>query len=82
MNSIQSSSGPIKDAIQRNKTRIGAELIKYKIKKGVSSNKELQIGGGVGGQQKIRGFSPTIWKMLTFKPRFRKPQTKSLAMPA
>lgn len=47
---IQSSSGPIKDAIQRNKTRIGAELIKYKIKKGVTNVKELQIGGGVGGQ--------------------------------
>ncbi|CDZ96592.1 Proliferation-associated nucleolar protein (NOL1) [Phaffia rhodozyma] len=47
---IQSSTGPIKDAILKHKTRLAAELVKLKIKKGVRSNKELQIGGGVGEQ--------------------------------
>lgn len=49
-NRIQSSTGPIKDAILKHKTRLSAELVKLKIKKGVRSNKELQIGGGVGGK--------------------------------
>lgn len=48
-NRIQAGAGPIKDAVLRHKTRLNSELVKLKIKRGVTSNKELQVGGGVGG---------------------------------
>ncbi|KAL7417212.1 S-adenosyl-L-methionine-dependent methyltransferase [Mrakia frigida] len=47
---IQSSTGPIKEALTKHRARLNAELVRMKIKKGVRSNKELQVGGGVGDQ--------------------------------
>lgn len=38
---IQSGDGPIKQAINRHKTRLQAELVKLKIRKGVKANAEL-----------------------------------------
>jgi len=38
---IQASDGPLKQAILRHKTRLQAELVKVKVKKGVKSNAEL-----------------------------------------
>ncbi|EUC54651.1 S-adenosyl-L-methionine-dependent methyltransferase [Rhizoctonia solani AG-3 Rhs1AP] len=38
---IQASDGPIKQAVNRHKTRLQAELVKLKIRKGVKSNEEL-----------------------------------------
>ncbi|KDQ15892.1 hypothetical protein BOTBODRAFT_275080 [Botryobasidium botryosum FD-172 SS1] len=38
---IQASDGPLKQAILRHKTRLQAELVKIKVKKGVKSNAEL-----------------------------------------
>jgi putative methyltransferase len=38
---IQAADGPIKQAIHRHKTRLQAELVKLKIRKGVQSNSEL-----------------------------------------
>ncbi|CAE7049894.1 unnamed protein product [Rhizoctonia solani] len=38
---IQAGDGPIKQAVNRHKTRLQAELVKLKIRKGVKSNKEL-----------------------------------------
>ncbi|THH10867.1 hypothetical protein EW145_g1018 [Phellinidium pouzarii] len=42
---IQAGDGPIKQAIMRHKTRLHAELIKIKIKRGVKSMMELAQGG-------------------------------------
>ncbi|CAE6390467.1 unnamed protein product [Rhizoctonia solani] len=38
---IQAGDGPIKQALNRHKTRLQAELVKLKIRKGVKSNEEL-----------------------------------------
>jgi 25S rRNA (cytosine2278-C5)-methyltransferase len=38
---IQASDGPTKQAIMRHKTRLQAELVKLKVKRGVKSNHEL-----------------------------------------
>jgi putative methyltransferase len=38
---IQSGDGPIKQAINRHKTRLQAELVKLKVRRGVQSNAEL-----------------------------------------
>lgn len=38
---IQASDGPIKQAILRHKTRLQAELVKLKVKRGVKTNQEL-----------------------------------------
>lgn len=41
---IQSGDGPIKQAINRHKTRLQAELVKLKIRRGVKANAELGQG--------------------------------------
>lgn len=38
---IQSSDGPLKQAVMRHKARLKAELVKYKIKAGAKSNEDL-----------------------------------------
>ncbi|GJJ08269.1 hypothetical protein Clacol_002479 [Clathrus columnatus] len=38
---IQCSDGPIKQAVMRHKTRLQAELVKFKVKRGVISNNDL-----------------------------------------
>lgn len=38
---IQASDGPTKQAVMRHKTRLQAELVKLKVKRGVKSNHEL-----------------------------------------
>lgn len=42
---IQASDGPTKQAIMRHKTRLQAELVKLKVKRGVKSNHELASEG-------------------------------------
>ncbi|KAF8525811.1 S-adenosyl-L-methionine-dependent methyltransferase [Hysterangium stoloniferum] len=42
---IQASDGPIKQAVTRHKTRLQAELVKLKIKRGVKTNQELASEG-------------------------------------
>jgi putative methyltransferase len=38
---IQSSDGPLKQAVMRHKARLKAELVKYKIKMGAKTNDDL-----------------------------------------
>ena len=42
---IQASDGPTKQAIMRHKTRLQAELVKLKVKRGAKSNYELASEG-------------------------------------
>lgn len=56
---IQAGDGPIKQAILRHKTRLSAELIKFKIKKGVKDVKELAQTGDVrAGMSPSSSFAP------------------------
>ncbi|OZJ04172.1 hypothetical protein BZG36_02177 [Bifiguratus adelaidae] len=47
---IQASSGPVKDAVMRHGTRLKAELVKYKVSRGITNDQDLEEGGSAASR--------------------------------